>query len=106
MGTGRREDALAPPETPPMQPGPAPHGSRGSGLAPPRAGHRLGRARHRPSLSFLICRTGRLPATARHGEPGVQAQGSLAATGGQPPSGRPPPGQQAAAGVGDDTPTG
>jgi len=26
--------------------------------------------------------------------------------GGQPPSGRPPPGQRAAAGMGDDTPTG
>lgn len=90
MGTGRHEDALAPPETPPMQPGPAPHGSRGSGLAPLRAGHRLGRARHRPSLSFLICRTGRLPATARHGEPGVQAQGSLAATGGAAALGPPP----------------
>ena len=66
------------------------------------------RAGHRPNLSCLTGRTGRRPATARHGEPGAQAQGSLAETGRVAALGPPAPatGQRAAAGVGADTPTG
>ena len=59
-----------------------------------------------PSLSFLICRMGRLPATARRREPGVQARGSLAERVRGAALGLLPPSQPAAAGVEADISTG
>lgn len=66
---------------------------RGPSLAPRRAGRTQGKARHSPSLGFLICRRDTTPATADSGNQRAQACSSTAMVGPEaalgPPSSRP-----------------
>lgn len=91
---GRCEDSSLHPKCPRHGLSPAlreaPHGPS---PAPRRAGRSQGKARHSPSLGFLVCRRDTTPATADSGNQRAQACSSTAVVGPEaalgPPSSRP-----------------